>query len=122
VAPRHKALLQRNRPGITQALLERGWLSATSRRSSSPKELTPRLISFSWWKVSRGTAVEVVDAALTHFGRFDLLVNNAGILFRSFSPTTAKRLQSVMIPTRQASSYMSQQVDAADDEANSGMW
>src|SRR5260370_40828357 len=72
--------------GITQALLERGWrVVATSRTSSKSKELKPRpdLVLVDGEVSKKETAVEVVEAALKHFGRIDLLANNAGIFIRS---------------------------------------
>ena len=68
--------------GITQALLERGWrVVATSRTISKSKDLkpSPGLVLVEGEVSKKETAVKVVEAALQHFGRIDLLVNNAGI-------------------------------------------
>ena len=68
--------------GVTQVLLERGWrVVGTSRTINSSKELTPSpdLVLVDGDVGNRETAIKVVDAALKHFGRIDLLVNNAGI-------------------------------------------
>jgi NAD(P)-dependent dehydrogenase (short-subunit alcohol dehydrogenase family) len=68
--------------GVTQALLGRGWrVVSTSRTISSSKNLTlsPDLVLVDGDVGKRETAIKVVDAALKHFGRIDLLVNNAGI-------------------------------------------
>ena len=64
--------------GITQALLERGWrVVATSRTISKSKDLKPRpdLVLVDGEISKKETAVKVVDAALKHFGRIDLLVD-----------------------------------------------
>jgi NAD(P)-dependent dehydrogenase (short-subunit alcohol dehydrogenase family) len=68
--------------GITQALLERGWrVVATSRTISKSKDLKPssNLVLVDGEISKKETAAKVVEAALQHFGRIDLLVNNAGI-------------------------------------------
>ena len=79
--------------GVTQALLERGWrVVGTSRTISKSKDLkpTPDLVLVNGEVSKKETAVKVVEAALEHFGRIDLLVNNAGI-FRRRSRTTPKK-------------------------------
>ena len=68
--------------GITQALLEHGYrVVANSRTISKSKELKPSgdldLVDGDIGK--KDTAIKVADAAIRHFGRIDLLVNNAGI-------------------------------------------
>jgi NAD(P)-dependent dehydrogenase (short-subunit alcohol dehydrogenase family) len=67
--------------GITTALLERGWrVVATSRTISNSKDLkpSPDLVLVDGDLSKKATAIKVVEAALKHFGRIDLLVNNAG--------------------------------------------
>jgi len=68
--------------GVTQALLERGWrVVATSRTISKSQDLksSPDLVLVDGEVSKKETAVKVVEAALKHFDRIDLLVNNAGI-------------------------------------------
>jgi NAD(P)-dependent dehydrogenase (short-subunit alcohol dehydrogenase family) len=68
--------------GVTQALLERGWrVVGTSRTISSSEGLkpSPELVLVDGDVSKKESAIKVVDAALKHFGRIDLLVNNAGI-------------------------------------------
>ena len=68
--------------GITRALLERGYrVVANSRTISQSRELRPSadLVLVDGDIGKEETAVKVVDAALKHFDRIDLLVNNAGI-------------------------------------------
>jgi NAD(P)-dependent dehydrogenase (short-subunit alcohol dehydrogenase family) len=57
------------------------------------------------------TAVNVVDAALTHFGRIDLLVNNAGIFIpKAFTDYTKEDYNLVMNTNVASFFYMTQQV------------
>ena len=68
--------------GVTQALLERNWrVVATSRTISKSRDLkpSPNLVLVDGEVSKKETAVKVVEAALKHFDRIDLLVNNAGI-------------------------------------------
>ena len=68
--------------GITRALLERGYrVVANSRTISKSKDLKPSadLVLVDGDIGKKETAIKVVDAAMKHFGRIDLLVNSAGI-------------------------------------------
>ena len=68
--------------GITRALLEHGYrVVANSRTISQSKDLRPsaNLVLLDGDIGKKETAIKVVDAAKKHFGRVDLLVNNAGI-------------------------------------------
>ena len=68
--------------GITRALLERGYrVVANSRTIGQSRKLKPSadLVLVDGDIGKEETAVKVVDAALKHFDRIDLLVNNAGI-------------------------------------------
>jgi NAD(P)-dependent dehydrogenase (short-subunit alcohol dehydrogenase family) len=68
--------------GITRALLEGGYsVTANSRTISQSKDLKPSadLVLVDGDIGNKDTAVKVVDAAVKHFSRIDLLVNNAGI-------------------------------------------
>jgi NAD(P)-dependent dehydrogenase (short-subunit alcohol dehydrogenase family) len=67
---------------ITQALLEQGYhVVANSRTISKSKELKASgdLILVDGDIGKKDTAIRVAEAAVSHFGRIDLLVNNAGI-------------------------------------------
>ena len=67
---------------ITLALVERGYrVVANSRTISKSKDLkaSPDLILVDGDIGKKETAIKVADAAISHFGRIDLLVNNAGI-------------------------------------------
>ncbi len=77
--------------GITQALLERGWsVVGTSRTISKSKELqaSPHLVLVDGEASKKETAVQVMKAAIKHFGRIDLLVNQR----RHFCPQAVHRL------------------------------
>jgi NAD(P)-dependent dehydrogenase (short-subunit alcohol dehydrogenase family) len=68
--------------GTTQALLERGYrVVASSRTISKSKELKASgdLVLADGDISKKDTAIKVAAAAVTNFGRIDLLVNSAGI-------------------------------------------
>jgi NAD(P)-dependent dehydrogenase (short-subunit alcohol dehydrogenase family) len=68
--------------GITRALLEHGYcVVANSRTISKSKDLKPSadLVLVDGDIGKKETAIEVVNAAVKHFERIDLLVNCAGI-------------------------------------------
>src|SRR5258708_34314257 len=68
--------------GITRALLEHGYrVVANSRTISKSKDLKPSadLVLVDGDIGKKETAIKVADAAMKHFDRIDLLVNNAAI-------------------------------------------
>src|SRR5258707_6117502 len=68
--------------GIAQALAERGYrVVANSRTINKSKDLKPsaNLVLVDGDIGKKETAIKVVEAARKHFGRIDLLFNNAGI-------------------------------------------
>jgi NAD(P)-dependent dehydrogenase (short-subunit alcohol dehydrogenase family) len=85
--------------GITRALLERGYrIVANSLSISKSKDLKPSAdLAFVEGDIGeKETAVEVVEAAIKHFGRVDLLVNCAGIYmpkpFTEYTPEDFDRM------------------------------
>ena len=110
--------------GITQALLERGWrVVGTSRSISKSQDLKPSsdLVLVDGEVSKKETAVKVVEAALQHFGRVDLLVNNAGIFLpKAFTDYTEEDYNLVMNTNVASFFYMTQQVIAPMKMQNSG--
>jgi NAD(P)-dependent dehydrogenase (short-subunit alcohol dehydrogenase family) len=100
--------------GVAQALLQRGWrVVATSRTISNSKDLkpSPDLVLVDGDAGKKETAVKVVEAALKHFGRIDLLVNNVGIyLPKAFTDYTEEDYNLVMNTNVASFFYMTQQV------------
>jgi NAD(P)-dependent dehydrogenase (short-subunit alcohol dehydrogenase family) len=110
--------------GVTQALLERGWrVVGTSRTISKSKDLkpSPDLVLVDGEVSKKETAVKVVEAALKHFGRIDLLVNNAGIFIpKPFTDYTEEDYNLVMNTNVASFFYMTQQVIPQMKKQNSG--
>ncbi len=110
--------------GVTQALLERGWrVVGTSRTISKSKDLkpSPDLVLVDGEVSKKETAVKVVEAALEHFGRIDLLVNNAGIFIpKAFTDYTEDDYNLVMNTNVASFFYMSQQVIPQMKKQHSG--
>src|SRR5215470_5776438 len=110
--------------GVTQALLERGWrVVATSRTISKSKDLkpSPALILVDGEVSRKETAIKVVETALKHFDRVDLLVNNAGIFIpKAFTDYTEEDFNLVMNTNVASFFYMTQQVIAQMKKRNSG--
>jgi len=100
--------------GVTQALLQRGWrVVATSRMISNSRDLkpSPDLVLVDGDAGKKETAVKVVEAALKHFGRIDLLVNDVGIyLPKAFTDYTEEDYNLVMNTNVASFFYMTQQV------------
>ena len=85
--------------GITRALLERGYRGvANSRTIGHCTDLRPSasLVLVDGDIGKKETATKVADAAVEHFDRIDLLVNNAGIYlpkpFTEYTPEDFERM------------------------------
>jgi len=85
--------------GITHALLERGYrVVANSRTISASQDLrtSANLVLVDGDIGTKETATKVADAAVEHFDRIDLLVNNAGIYvakpFTEYTPEDFDRM------------------------------
>ena len=90
--------------GITRALLERGYrVVANSRTIGDSKNLPPSasLVLVDGDIGKKETCTKVADATVQHFGRIDLLVNNAGIYlpkpFTEYTPEDFERMISTNI-------------------------
>lgn len=110
--------------GIAQALLERGCrVVGTSRTITKSKELKPssNLVLVDGEAGRKETAVKVAEAAIKHFGRIDLLVNNAGIFIpKPFLEYTEDDYNLVMNTNVASFFYMTQQVIPQMQKQKSG--
>jgi NAD(P)-dependent dehydrogenase (short-subunit alcohol dehydrogenase family) len=110
--------------GLTQALFERGYrVVANSRSISSSKDLksSEDLVLVDGDIGKKEIAVKVVETALKHFGRIDLLVNNAGIFIpKAFTDYTEEDYKLVMNTNVASFFYMTQQVIPQMKKQNSG--
>ena len=110
--------------GITQALLERGYrVVANSRKITQSKDLKPSadLVLIDGDIGKKDVAVKVAEAAVKHFGRIDLLVNNAGIYIpKPFTDYTPEDFE-MMISTNVAGFFfITQQAVAQMRKQKSG--
>ncbi len=99
--------------GIVQALRNEYRIVGTSRSITKSKELkaAPDLVLVDGDAALRETAVKVAKAAIEHFGRIDLLVNNAGIFIpKPFTDYTEDDYNLVMGTNVASFFYMTQQV------------
>ena len=110
--------------GITQALLERGYrVVGNSRSISKSRDLKPseNLVLVDGDIGKKETAVKVVDAAMKHFGRIDLLVNNAGIyLPKPFTEYTPEDFDTMIGTNVAGYFFVTQQAVARMREQKSG--
>ena len=110
--------------GIVQALLDRGYrVVGTSRTITKSKELksSADLVLVDGDVSKKETAIKVADAAAKHFGRIDLLVNNAGIFIpKAFTDYSEDDYNLVMNTNVASFFYMTQQVVPQMKKQNSG--
>ena len=110
--------------GVTQALTKQGYdVVGTSRNISKSKELkaSSDLVLIDGDISKKETAVQVAAAAIDHFGRIDLLVNNAGIFMaKPFTEYTEDDYNSVMNINVASYFFMTQQVIPQMKKQNSG--
>jgi NAD(P)-dependent dehydrogenase (short-subunit alcohol dehydrogenase family) len=86
--------------GLVSALLQRGYgVVANSRTitAENPFPACARLALIDGDISEPGTAANITEAAISRFGRIDLLVNNAGInLRKNFTDYTLEELRSIV--------------------------
>ena len=110
--------------GITRALLEHGYgVVANSRTISKSKDLkpSPDLVLVDGDIGKKETALNVVDAAMKHFGRIDLLVNSAGIYMpKPFTEYTAQDFETMIGTNVAGYFFVTQQAVAQMRKQKSG--
>ncbi len=110
--------------GITLALGKHGFdVVATSRTITRSKELSASsdLVLIDGEISKKETAVKLVEAATEHFGRIDLLVNNAGIFVaKPFTDYTEEDYRLIMETNVASYFFLTQQVIPQMKKQNSG--
>jgi NAD(P)-dependent dehydrogenase (short-subunit alcohol dehydrogenase family) len=110
--------------GITRALLERGFrVVANSRTITKSKDLKPSadLVLVDGDIGKKETAIKVAEAAVQHFGRIDLLVNNAGIFMpKPFTEYTPEDFETTIYSNIAGYFFISQQAVAQMRKQKSG--
>ena len=110
--------------GITRALLGHGYsVVANSRTISKSKDLKPAadLVLVDGDIGKKETAIKVVAAAMKHFGRVDLLVNNAGIYMpKPFTEYTPEDFEAMINTNVAGYFFVTQQVVAQMRKQKSG--
>lgn len=110
--------------GITRALLQHGYrVVANSRTISKSKDLEPSsdLLLVDGDIGKKETAIKVVDTALEHFKRIDLLVNNAGIyMAKPFTEYTPEDFETMIRTNVAGYFFVTQQTVAQMHEQKSG--
>jgi NAD(P)-dependent dehydrogenase (short-subunit alcohol dehydrogenase family) len=110
--------------GITQALVGRGYrVVGNSRTISKSKELkaSANLVLVDGDISKKETAIKVADAAITHFGRIDLLVNTAGIyMSKPFTDYTPEDFEKMMGTNVAGYFFITQQAVAQMRKQKSG--
>jgi NAD(P)-dependent dehydrogenase (short-subunit alcohol dehydrogenase family) len=110
--------------GITLALLERGYrVVANSRTISQSKDFKTSgdLVLVDGDIGKKETAIKVADAAISRFGRIDLLVNNAGIYIpKPFTEYTPEDFEKMISTNVAGYFFVTQQVVAQMRQQKSG--
>jgi len=97
--------------GITQAFIERGYnvVANSLRITNTAIEPSERLVLIEGDVAEASTAARLADAAMTHFGSIDGVVNNAGIFFtKPFTDYTANDFERLSGTNLQGYIYITQ--------------
>lgn len=109
---------------ITRALLERGYcVVANSRAINKSAHLKPSadLVLVDGDIAKKETAIEVINAAIEHFGRVDLLVNNVGIyMSKAFTEYTPADFETMIATNIGGYFFITQQAVAQMRRQKSG--
>jgi NAD(P)-dependent dehydrogenase (short-subunit alcohol dehydrogenase family) len=86
--------------GLVSAFLQRGYCVVANSRSittASPFPASAKLAVVSGDIAAAGTAAKITEAAISQFGRIDLLINNAGLYVRkNFTDYTPEDLRTII--------------------------
>ena len=99
---------------LVEEYLKRGYAVVANSRNIAKTNSLPRSASLALIDGDIGdpkTAEKVVGAALSRFGRIDVLINNAGILIsKPFTEYTTEDLNALVSTTMAGFLYLSQRV------------
>jgi len=106
--------------GLVAAYRQRGWAVVTSARTIKPFHDTG-ILTVEGDIADPATADRIIGAALTHFGRIDTLVNNAGIyISKPFTDYTAADYATVVAVNLTGFFWLTQRAIAQMVTRNSG--
>jgi NAD(P)-dependent dehydrogenase (short-subunit alcohol dehydrogenase family) len=94
--------------GLVEAFLGRGYRVVANSRTIEPRE-SPELLTIAGDVADRETADRIVNGAIRHFGRIDMLVNNAGVfLSKAFVDYSLAEFETVLATNLKGFFHVSQ--------------